>query len=94
MVFILLLHYLGLGGVIAASFALGMYDLAIINSVAFLTLIGAERALCAKRYTAPMPVWINAPVEWDEFVLPTEKDVEVPHDDEVLIRLDVMPVAA
>ena len=48
-VVLLLLHYLGLGGMIAITILLKMYDLAIVNGVVFLMLSGLEVALCKRR---------------------------------------------
>lgn len=45
LIFVLLLHYIGLPAVIALCWALGMYDLAWVNGGVFLALLGAEIAV-------------------------------------------------
>ena len=62
MVLFLLLHYVGLGGVIVLSLVYRMLDLALINGLVFLMLVRLEMVLCAKRYTVPMPVWADGTV--------------------------------
>ena len=59
MVLFLLLHYVGLGAVIAASLVLRMWDLVSINGVVFLVLVRLERVLCRTRYTVPLPVYAD-----------------------------------
>ena len=62
MVLFLLLHYVGLGGVIVLSLIHQMFDLALINGLVFLMLLRLEMVFCAKRYTVPMPVWADGRV--------------------------------
>lgn len=45
LIFVLVLHYVGLSGMIALCCALGMYDLAMVNGAVFLVLLGAEIAV-------------------------------------------------
>ena len=68
---VLVLHYLGLGSVIVAALSFGMWDLVLINGLVFLGLLWMEIVLCSKRYTVPMPIWINAPVK--QPIAPSER---------------------
>lgn len=58
----LVLHVVGLGTMIVVCVALGMWDLAVINSLVFLMLVKLEMVLCRARYTAPMPVYADGTV--------------------------------
>ena len=62
MVLFLLLHYVGLGGVIVASLIFGAWNLALVNSLVFLMLVKLEIVLAGKRYTVPMPVYADGRV--------------------------------
>lgn len=58
---IVLLHYLGLGGVTVACLLAGMYDLALVNGAVFLVMTGAEAVMLrpVRVYTAPMPITVD-----------------------------------